>query len=708
VNYAGVTATFTPTGSLAANLPFTATITTGVKDLSGNALAANYVWTFATGSAPNLTPPAVISTFPATGGAGVPITSNLSATFSEAVNPLTVNTTTFTLFLGGAPVAGTVSYAGVTAVFAPAASLASNTGYTATITTGVTDLSGNVLASNYIWSFTTAAAIVIPTPPVVTSTAPANGTTAATVSTNVVANFSEPLNPLSINTTTFLLQQGTTSIPGAVTFSGVSATFRPNVNLLPNTLYSARISGSVADLSGNLLGSSYTWSFTTGAAGDQSPVCLANFAALAGFAVNNTGSTSITGDLGVTPGTSVTGFPPGTISGTTYTGTNANVSLAMLAVTAAYADAASRSVGPVPVSGDLGGQTLTSGLYKSGGSLQLAGGDLTLDAKGDVNAVFIFQMASTLTTSAGRRIVLVNGAQAFNVFWQVGSSATLGANSLFNGSILAAQSISVNAGAAVNGRLAALTGSVILQSDVITSPAPSIAAGAVFNSASYATTVAAGSIASVFGNNFSSSTIAATAYPLLPSLGQTTFQVGSQASPLFMTSCSQTNLQIPWESAGQTQTPVTATVAGLTSSMQTAMIVPFSPGIFTLNQTGSGQGMVEIAATGQLAQPTGPGGSPVTRGQYIAIYATGLGSVSNQPATGAAALSVPLSYTATLPTVSIGGVSSVVTYSGLAPGFAGLYQVNVLVPASVTPGNAVSVVLSIAGLQSNTVTIAVQ
>ncbi len=704
VNYAGVTATFTPAGNLAANLPFTATITTGAKDLSGNALAANYIWNFATGAATNLTPPVVISTFPGSGGSGVPITNNLSATFSEAVNPLTVNTATFTLFQGGTPVSGTVSYAGITAVFAPSSSLASNTTYTATITTGVTDLSGNILASNYVWIFTTAAAILLPTPPVVTSTAPANGATSATVSTNVVANFSEPLNPLTVNTTTFILQQGTTPIAGAVTFSGASATFQPTSNLAPNTLYTAQISGFVADLSGNLLGTNYIWSFTTGVAGDQSPVCLANFAALAGYAVNNTGSTVITGDLGVTPGTSVTGFPPGTISGTTYTGNNANVSLGMAAVTAAFADAAGRSVGPVPVSGDLGGQTLTSGLYRSAGSLQLLGGDLTLDAKGDVNAVFIFQIASTLTTSAGRRIILVNGAQAFNVFWQVGTSATVGANSLFNGSILASQSITVNTGATVNGRLAALTGSVILQSDVITSPAPSIALGAVFNAASYANTVAAGSIASVFGNNFSSSTIAATAYPLLPSLGETSFQVGGQPGPLFMTSCSQTNLQIPWQTVSQTQVPVTATVAGLTSATQTASVVAFSPGIFTLNQSGSGQGMVEIASSGQIAQP----GSPVTRGQYMAVYATGLGPVSNQPLTGAAALSNPLSYTSTLPTVTIGGVSSVVTYSGLAPGFAGLYQVNVLVPTSVTPGSAVSVVMSIAGVQSNTVTIAVQ
>jgi uncharacterized protein (TIGR03437 family) len=707
VNYAGITATFTPTASLAPNLPFTAPITTGVQDLSGNPMAANYVWSFTTGATPNLTPPVVISTAPANGASGVPTTNSLSAAFSEAVNPLTINTTTFTVVQGGSAVAGTVSYSGVTAVFTPLVGLANNAIYTATIGTGVVDLSGNALAANYVWSFTTAAVVPPPILPFVTSTSPGNNAVAVTTTANVVANFNEPMNPLTISTTTFTLHQGATLIPGAVTYVNSSATFRPTANLAPNTLYTATIAGSVGDLSGNVLGSQYGWSFTTGAAGDLTPVCLANFAALSGVSVNSVGTTVVNGDVGVSGGASVTGFPPGTINGNIYTGINTNVVQAMAAVTAAFADAAGRSVGPVPVTGDLGGQTLTAGLYRSSGAIQITAGDLTLDAKGDVNAVFIFQMSSFLTTGTGRKIVLLGGAQAYNVFWQVGTTATLGTNSILNGSILASQTITLNTGTTVNGRLASLTGSIILQSSVVTSPPPFIALNAVFNAASYATTVAAGSIVSVFGNNFGSSTVAAVAYPLLPSLGETSFQVGTQAGPLFMTSCGQANLQIPWEAAGMTQVAITATVAGLTSPVQTANLAVFSPGIFTLNQAGTGQGMVEIASTGQLAEPQAPG-SPVVRGQYIAIYGTGLGPVTNQPATGAAALSIPLSYTTTLPTVTIGGVGAVVTYSGLAPGFAGLYQVNVLVPTSINPGSAVPVVLSMGAVPSNTVTIAVQ
>jgi uncharacterized protein (TIGR03437 family) len=173
-----------------------------------------------------------------------------------------------------------------------------------------------------------------------------------------------------------------------------------------------------------------------------------------------------------------------------------------------------------------------------------------------------------------------------------------------------------------------------------------------------------------------------------------------------MTSCSQANIQIPWGAVGKV--PVTATVGGLVSTVETITIAPFAPGIFALGQTGSGQGAVEIAATGQLAAPLADAGVPVKRGQYIAIFGTGLGPVSNQPATGAAALSNPLSSTLTMPTVTIGGAAAKVTYSGLAPGFAGLYQVNALVPDSAPSGNNVSLVLSIGGVQSNTVTIAIQ
>jgi uncharacterized protein (TIGR03437 family) len=141
-----------------------------------------------------------------------------------------------------------------------------------------------------------------------------------------------------------------------------------------------------------------------------------------------------------------------------------------------------------------------------------------------------------------------------------------------------------------------------------------------------------------------------------------------------MTSCGQANVQVPWETAGQTQIAVTSTVEGLISAQQPVTIAPYAPGIFSLNQQGTGQGTIEIVPTALMAAVQGPGSQPVIKGQYIAIFCTGLGPVSNQPATGAAAPSNPLAMTTTVPTVPIGGVPALVTFSGLAPGFAGLGQ----------------------------------
>jgi hypothetical protein len=500
VSYVGVTATFKPLASLAPNTLFTATITTGAQDLSGNALASNYVWTFTTGATSNTTPPTVLLTVPSNGASPVPVTSNLVVIFSEAMNPLTIGTATFTLKQGAIPVPGAVSYVGVTATFTPLVGLASNILFTATVTTGVQDLSGNALASNYVWTFTTGTPSS-PNPPTVISTAPINGASLVTVTSNLVVTFSEAMDPSTINTGTVFLTQGGTRVAGTVSYAGISATFRPASNLAPNSLYQGVVSTGAADPSGNTLGATYLWSFTTsGSTADQPPVCLANFAVLSGSAIVGSGSNAVTGDIGVSPGTSVTGFPPGTLTGTIHAG-DAAAAQAIVGLTAAYGDAVSRAFGAVPVSGDLGGQTFTAGLYKSVSSLAISTGNLTLDAKGDVNAVFIFQMASTLTTSSGNQIVLAGGAQPFNVFWQVGSSATLGSNSVFNGSILADQSITLNPGATVNGRLLALNGPVTLQSDIVTSPSPGIGVGGIVNAASDSRTVAAGSIAAVFCND---------------------------------------------------------------------------------------------------------------------------------------------------------------------------------------------------------------
>lgn len=206
-----------------------------------------------------------------------------------------------------------------------------------------------------------------------------------------------------------------------------------------------------------------------GSAQAQAPVGLGtadSFGVLGGSTVTNTGPTVVNGDLGVSPGTAVTGFPPGTVNGTIHAA-DAVAAQAQSDVTTAYNDAAGRACNRVLTGQDLGGQTLTSGVYCFSSSAGLTG-TVMLNAQGDPNAVFIFQIGSTLTTASGSNVNLINGAQSCNVFWQVGSSATLGTTTRFRGTIFALTSITANTGATVAGRLLARNGAATLDSNTVT------------------------------------------------------------------------------------------------------------------------------------------------------------------------------------------------------------------------------------------------
>jgi hypothetical protein len=209
----------------------------------------------------------VSSTSPANSAVDVAVEENVTITFSEEMDPATMIAANFTLYNGLTPVAGAVSYAGNVATFNPTTNLAYSSVYTATVTTSATDLSGNPLAANKVWSFTTMAEPDL-TAPTVSSTSPANLAVGVPIGENVTATFSEAMGPATIIAANFTLYQAATPIAGAVSYAGNVATFNPTANLAYSTVYTATVTTNSTDLAGNQLAANRAWSFTTEAAPD--------------------------------------------------------------------------------------------------------------------------------------------------------------------------------------------------------------------------------------------------------------------------------------------------------------------------------------------------------------------------------------------------------------------------------------------------------
>ena len=523
------TAIFKPTANLAASTNYTATITVAAQSASGNALAA-YTWNFKTGTNVNSTPPTVVSTLPASAAMTVPTNTVVTATFSKAMDPTGVTTSgTFTVAVagvGGATVPGTVQYAGTTATFTPTSALTATKQYTATITTAAEDLTGNALAANYVWSFTTGAGPST-TAPTVTLTNPASASSTAPLNGSINATFSAAMNPNTVLAPgTFTLAVagvGGASVPGSVTYDVNSdiATFTPSANLTATTSYTATISNAATDVSGNALAAGNIpnpWTFMTGS---TTQLLAPNLGTAATFGVFGGGAgmtnqgihTVVNGDIGTTgASTLVTGFhdsgtgctytetgsdvglvngnidtaPPSPTGGCLEEGTATTFSIATQAASDANQaylaiDPASLPGGTDPGAGQLANSTLPPGVYKAaGGTFLITGGDLTLDAQGDTNAVWVFQTASSLTVGdagVARNVLLINGAQAKNVFWQVGSAATINpaGGGTMVGTIIASMGVtfSTPGNAAVctlNGRALALNASVTMVNTVINVP----------------------------------------------------------------------------------------------------------------------------------------------------------------------------------------------------------------------------------------------
>ena len=519
-------ATLTPSLPLPPSTTCVATVAATAQDTTGLAMAAPYSWSFTTGIAlaADTTRPTVLLTTPASGDINVALNQRPSIVFSEPMAPASLGSTSFTLrdTATTTAVAGTVAYSADSRalVFTPTAALTAARNYTATLNASATDLAGNGLAGNtavapgagnHVWSFTTGAAADT-TPPTVTAFTPANGSTGVCLGRSASATFSEAMDASSFNTTSFSVTDNGVAVPGSVSYDASTrvASFVPasTAGFAANRSFVVTLvagSAGVKDLAGNALAANVSWGFSTGNQPCLGPVNLgaaASFGAFGGAAgVTNQGiNTVIGGNVGSTAAcTLITGLHDannvytetplniGLVSGSVNCAPPAPGTAATLAIaTQARADAqtayntlAALPAGSDPGAGQLGGLTLASGVYTAaGGTFAITTGDLVLDAQGDPGAVWVFQSAAALTVglpALPRRVTLINGARAANVYWQVGSAARIEDGSRMVGTLIAPAGVTLSTAGqttqtVLTGRALGLTASVTMVNTTIVAP----------------------------------------------------------------------------------------------------------------------------------------------------------------------------------------------------------------------------------------------
>lgn len=322
--------------------------------------------------------------------------------------------------------------------------------------------------------------------PTVSTTNPMSNETEVVRNKMVTVTFSKEMDSSTINTSTFTLTQGTTNITGTVEYSGLTATFTSARALLATSDYTATITSSVKSSTGEFLASDYVWNFKTGgsAIGIENVFLgtSADFVILAKSAINNTGTSAVTGDLGISPAattyitgltlTDFTGYATSDqVTGKVYAAdmadpTPVNLTTAVENMITAYNDAAGRLSPDFSElgTGNLGGSTLTSGLYKWTTTVNIPS-DLTIS--GSDTDVWIFQIAGNLSLSSDVNVILSGGAQANNIFWQIAGEATLGTNSHFEGVILSMTGITFQTGASFNGSAFAQTAVTLDGNDIV-------------------------------------------------------------------------------------------------------------------------------------------------------------------------------------------------------------------------------------------------
>ncbi len=324
------------------------------------------------------------------------------------------------------------------------------------------------------------------TPTVVSNSAsPADNATGVVRNNAISVTFSVAMDPTTINSSTFIVMQGTNVVPGVVTYADMIATFTPTNSLLVLSKYTVTITTGAKSLTGVALAANVVWSFTTGSSSVLAIVNLGtsiNYVVLAKTAINNSSTSNITGNLGLSPAaesyitgfsqTDATGYATSAqVTGKIYAAdmvspTSSNLTTAVNNMITGYNDAAGR---PSPDfselgAGNIGGKTLTPGLYKWSSTVTLPS---SVTISGGPNDVWIFQIAGNLTASSAVSVTLIGGAQAKNIFWQVAGQTTIGTTAHFEGVILSMTGITLNTGASLTGRALAQTAVILNQNTII-------------------------------------------------------------------------------------------------------------------------------------------------------------------------------------------------------------------------------------------------